>query len=153
MAALGKTFDPSTVQDDDVLPAGDYKAQIIDSELVPTKAGDGQRLTLTYEVTDGPFAKRQFWQGLNIVNPNAQAQSIAERELKRVTAALGLGPITDSDVLHFKPMIVNLGIEKGDGQYRDKNVVKGNKPLGAGVTASPTTTQASGATGPWNQAA
>jgi hypothetical protein len=149
MAALGKTFDPNDVQDDSVLPAGDYKAQIISSEISATKAGDGQRLNLTYEVTDGPFAKRQFWQGLNIVNPNAQAQAISERELKKITSALGLGAISDSDVLHFKPMIVTLAIEDG-GAYRDKNIVKNNKPLGAGVTASATTTQTA-ATGPWNQ--
>jgi hypothetical protein len=70
--------------------------------------------------------------------------------MKKITSALGLGAISDSDVLHFKPMIVTLAIEDG-GAYRDKNIVKNNKPLGAGVTASATTTQAAGATGPWNQ--
>lgn len=147
MAQLG-TFNPDAVEDNrgdfEPLPPGMYTAQIIASELAATKSGSGQMLKLTLEIVEGPAARRQVWDNLNIVNGNAQAQEIAQRTLKRICNAVGhVGVLTDSDGLHFKPMRVRLAIEEDrSGQYGPRNAVKAYEPMG-GRPAAPAQTQSS----------
>jgi len=169
MAFLGNTFDPSDVPQDErsfePMPAGDYNVQIIESEVVPTKTG-GEMLKLTLEVLDGQYANRKIWDNLNIRNANATAQGIAHRTLADICAACGIGPIQDSDDLHFKPIVATLKIEPertvGDKTYDARNGVKRYKarsgsaaPVGkapAQRTAAPAAQATRGATGarPWN---
>jgi Protein of unknown function (DUF669) len=137
MASLGATFDPNDVPQDErsfePLPAGDYNCQITDSEIVETRTG-GEMLKLTLEVIDGPYANRKVWDNLNIRNSNATAQSIAHRTLADLCAACGLGPIADSEELHFKPFVAVLKIEPertvGDRTYDARNGVKRYKARG-----------------------
>lgn len=137
-------FDPDAVQDQEreLLPPGMYVAHIIESDLGATKTGTGQVLSLTWEILDGPCARRRVWDRLNIVNANAQAQEIAQRDLKRICTAVGhAGVLTDSDQLHFKPHRIRVAVEEDKtGQYAPKNVVKGfealNRPPPGGFAAS-----------------
>ncbi|WP_374387161.1 DUF669 domain-containing protein [Brevundimonas sp.] len=132
MAAL-TPFNPDDVQDDrEIIPAGNYTAQIIESSLAATKSG-GDMLKLTWEIIDGPLAKRRVWENLNIRNQNQQAQEIAERSLKRICGAVGyVGTLTDSEHLHFKPCEITVAIKPAEGQYGEQNIVKGYKALGGG---------------------
>lgn len=135
MAHLGNTFDPSQVPEDErsfePMPAGDYVCQVIESEVVQTKSG-GDMLKLTLEVTEGQFANRRVWDNLNIRNNNPQAQQIAHRALADLCSACGVGPITDSEDLHFRPFVATLKIEPArevNGQtYDARNGVKRYKP-------------------------
>jgi hypothetical protein len=168
MASLGGTFDPNEIPQDErsfePMPAGDYPCQIVDSEIVTTKSG-GEMLKLTLEVTDGQYANRKVWDNLNIRNANAQAQQIAHRALADLCAACGLGPISDSEELHFRPFIAALKIEQDkSGQYEPRNAVKRYKARGGQPPASKAPVQqqarpaaqpvarATGGTGgrPWN---
>lgn len=135
MADLGQTFDPASVPPDDrdfdVLPSGNYEAQVIESSVAATKAGDGTILKLTWEIISGQFERRKVWQNLNIENPSAEAQGIGQRQLAQVCEATGAGAVRDSEELHFKPCLIVVGIEKDKtGQYQDKNKVNRVKPLG-----------------------
>ncbi len=137
MANLGTTFDPEQIPEDersfDVLPAGTYEAQVIESEIADTKRGDGKMLNVTWEITAGPFEHRKVWDRINIQNPSAEAQRIGQRRLADMCEAMGTGAIKDSEELHFKPCLVVLGIEKDkSGEYPDKNRVTRVKPLGSG---------------------
>ena len=61
MAKLGGTFDASGVEPNaplEALPPGDYKVQILQSEMRVTKAGTGQILWLDMEVLEGPLKGR-----------------------------------------------------------------------------------------------
>jgi hypothetical protein len=114
MASLNGTFDASGVapaQPMDPLPAGKYRAQIIESELMPTRSGDGQYLKLVLEVLDGPHARRKLWDQLNLVNPNSQTMEIAQRTLSAICHAVGQMQVADSEQLHFKPMLVSVKYE------------------------------------------
>ena len=140
MANLGNTFDPAEIPENersfDVLPAGTYEAQVIESEVKDTKAGDGKMLNVTWEITAGPFERRKVWDRINIQNPSAQAQGIGQRRLADMCEAMGTGAIKDSEELHFKPCLVVLGIEKDkSGEYPDKNRVTRVKPLGGGASS------------------
>jgi hypothetical protein len=170
MAFLGNTFDPSEVPQDDrsfePMPAGDYNVQIVESEVVSTKTG-GEMLKLTLEVLDGQYANRKVWDNLNIRNANATAQGIAHRTLADICSACGIGPIQDSDDLHFKPIVATLKIEPertvGDKTYDARNGVKRYKARNGAAGApdgkapaqratAPAAQAARGATGarPWN---
>jgi hypothetical protein len=137
MADLGQ-FDPSQVQDEEreLLDPGVYTAQIIESDLVATKNGTGQMLKLTFEVIDGPSAKRRVWENLNIQNQNQQAQEIAQRSLKRICSAVGhAGVLRNSDELHFKPLRIRVAVEEDkSGQYGPQNRVKGFEPVTGAAT-------------------
>ena len=127
MASLGFTFDPNTVQAErtfDPIPAGDYLALILDSDVVPTKAGDGTILKLTFQVIDGPLQGRLVFENLNIENRNPAATEIAQARLGSICKSIGLsGPLHDSTVLHNQPMMIRVDI-KTDPQYGAKNRIK-----------------------------
>jgi hypothetical protein len=153
MADLGQIFDPAEVPEDnrsfDPLPMGDYLCQILESDVVKTKAGDGEILKLTLEVVDGPYERRRIFETLNIRNPNPNAQAIAQRALADLCQACGLGVIRDSEELHFKPFLARVAIETDKtGQYEPKNRVKRYKPargtpptVKSGPTAVPSANQ------------
>src|SRR4051794_16434097 len=83
MASLGATYDASQgdqMSERSALPAGEYLAAIAKSDVSDTKAGDGRKIDLEFEVLDGAHKGRRFWSTLNLWNRNAQAVEIAQRE-------------------------------------------------------------------------
>lgn len=133
MAHLGESIDVDNIVpergDFEPLPAGAYMVQVIESDVVETKAGTGLILKLTMEVMDGPHANRKVWANINFKNPNATAQRIAQEAIKQICDAVGYsGQLTDSEVLHYKPLRAQLTIRK-DAEYGDRNEVKRYSPL------------------------
>jgi hypothetical protein len=127
MAKLGGTFDASGVEPNaplEALPPGDYKVQILQSEMRVTKAGTGQLLWLDMEVLEGPLKGRHVYDQLNLINPNPTAEEIAQRTLSAICHAVGKLQVADSEELHFIPLIVKLAV-KPNGY----NEVKGYKPI------------------------
>lgn len=115
MASLGKIFDTSNQQGqdtNDVLPAGDYMMQVVQSEVRATKDGSGQYVWLELDILDGEHAGRKYWERLNIWNANPTAAEIANRALTSLTRACGLVAIEDTEELHFKPIKVRVGVSK-----------------------------------------
>lgn len=128
MAQIG-SFDATTVaprEDFTALPAGEYLAQIVDSDMKPTKKNDGQYAELTFEVMDGEFKSRRVWARLNLDNPNPKAVEIAQRDLSSICHAAGKLQIRDTQELHYKPMVIRVEVSKRDG-YADSNEIKAYK--------------------------
>jgi Protein of unknown function (DUF669) len=127
MAKLGGTFDASSVEPNaplEALPAGEYKVQILQSEMRVTKAGTGQMLWLDLEVLEGPLKCRHVYDQLNLINPNPTAEEIAQRTLSAICHAVGKLQVADSEELHFAPMLVRVAV-----QPNGYNAVKGYKPV------------------------
>src|SRR6202162_3824620 len=128
-------FDPETVPEGDgqfeLLPPGMYTAQIIESDLVPTKSGSGQMLKLTFEIIEGPLSRRRVWENLNIINRSEDAQAIGQRALKKICEAVGhTGPLHDSRDIEFKPLRIGVAVEADKtGQWGDNNSVKAYEAL------------------------
>jgi hypothetical protein len=123
-------FDARTVEPNqgfDVLPAGEYDAVIVNSEVKATQAGDGRYLKLELQVLNGQFQNRKVWDQLNIWNPNAQAVQIAKGQLSAICRAVNVLTPQDSAELHGKPLRIKVAVKK-DAEYGDKNVVKAYKP-------------------------
>lgn len=92
-----------------ILPAGEYQMQIVQSEVRPTKNGNGNYLWLEFDILKGPAPQGQnkFWDRLNFDNPNEVARRIANQSLLALSLATGhSSPVADSDLLHFKPIKV-----------------------------------------------
>jgi hypothetical protein len=144
MASLGGTFDATNVEPSapiEILPPGKYPVQIVKSEMKDTKAGTGQLLALEMEIIDGPAKGRKLWENLNLVNPNPQAQEIAQRTLSAICHAVGRLQVSDSEELHFKPMIATVEVEpegpdKNGVHRKARNSIKGFSAA-SGATAAP----------------
>ena len=125
MANIGH-FDATTVNPStafETIPAGKYLAQIVNSEMRETKRGDGQYLSLELEIIDGHAAGRKLFERLNLINPNAQAVEISQRTLSAICHAIGKMSVSDSEQLHFAPMMVTVKVKPAgndkSGTYRE----------------------------------
>ncbi len=152
----------------DPIPAGWYMAQITSSEVAVTKNGQGKMLKLRFDIMEGEFENRVVFDQPCYQHTNAQTQLIAQQRLKDICTAGGhQGPFSDSEVLHYHPMMIKVGIRVDKtGQYEPQNEVKAIKACGASTApamptqnpAKQTTTQAPAATAtatarPWGNRA
>ena len=136
MADLGG-FDARTVEPNagfDLIPAGEYEACIVASQMKPTKDGNGQFLELELQILNGQFQNRKLWDRLNLANPSAKAVEIARGTLSAICRALGVLTPKDSSELHNKPLRVKVTVRKSE-EYGDANEVKAYKPRNGGAAS------------------
>ena len=112
-----------TEQSFDVVPADRYKAVIEASDYVPTKAGTGKILKLTYQIIDGNFKGRKIFNNLNLENPNQQAVTISRQTLNGICKACNVTDLQDSSQLHDISMMIDVTV-KEDTQYGMQNNIK-----------------------------
>ena len=126
MAIFAQTFDANTVAPSnfDVFPAGKYLAQIVASEMRPTKDGRGQYLFLELDILEGPFAGRKLFDRLNLVNDNPDTVDIATRTLSSICRATGQMQVKDSEQLHLIPLIADVRVRPPKGQYGESNSIR-----------------------------
>ncbi len=132
MAKLPKAFSTEgqpELGDFEAIPRGKYVAQIIDSEMMDTRAEDGQYLNLQFQILEGDFRGRSVWARLNLDNPTAMAVEIAYKHLTSICKAIGIVDMgDDSEVLHGKPMVIKVTVKPPTAQYEASNEVKGYEP-------------------------
>ena len=142
MADLGGEFDATKVdpnQGFDAIPAGDYRACIVASEVKPTKANDGRFLKLTIQILDGQFQNRKLFENLNLWNKSEEAVKIAQGTLSAIARAVNVLQVRDSSSLHNKPFTISVRV-KADANGNKENCVGSYKP--AQVAAPAAFTQA-----------
>ena len=143
MARFDTSFDATSVEPttaQELLPAGKYRAQIVESEMRVTKNGMGQFLWLMLDILDGEYKGRKIFDQLNLVNRNEQTVEIAQRTLSAICHAVGQVHVSDSEQLHFKPLAVTLKVEPAGndkyGVYREaRNKVAGYSAANAGAAS------------------
>lgn len=144
MAFLNETFDANNVEPSapiEILPPGKYTVQIVQSEMRETKNGAGQMLWLEMEIMDGPSRGRKLWDRLNLVNPNETAVEIARRTLSAICHATGQLQVSDSEQLHFKPMVATVKVRAAgndkSGVWREaQNEVSGYGAISGAASAT-----------------
>lgn len=143
MADLGG-FDANGVPPSsfDVVPAGEYDAIIVSSEMKSTAGGDGKYLNLELQILNGEHQNRKVFDKLNLVNSSAKAVEIARGTLSSICRAVGVMTPKDSSELHNKPLRIKVAVTKSE-EYGEQNKVKAYKPRAAsGVQqAQPATPQ------------
>ena len=139
-----RTVEPTT--DFEPVPAGKYLAIITESEMKPTKSGNGNFLELTFQIIDGEFKGRNLWARLNLDNPNALTVKIAQGELSAICRALGVMAPNDSVELHNIPLVITVKCKKREDTGEIVNEIKGyaKKEASAGQPQ-----QAAAQTPPW----
>ena len=145
LGALGG-FDANNVDpqgDYELIPAGNYPAQIVASDMRSTKNGNGQFLYLELEISDGEYAGRKLYDRLNLINPNPQAVEIAKRQFSALCRATGVMVPKDSEELHFRPVVAVVKVRPAKGEYGASNDIATYKPVD-GAAATSTTPAASG---------
>ena len=140
MAVFAQTFDAANVDPNagfEVYPAGKYLAQIVASEMRPTKDGRGQYLFLELDILEGPFAGRKLFDRLNLVNDNPDTVDIAKRALSSICRATGQMQVKDSEQLHLIPMIADVRVRPPKGQYGESNSIRYLPRNAAATNAAP----------------
>ena len=118
----GMGFDP--------VPAGDYPAQIVDSEVTSSKQ-DNMMLTLTWLVIEGEYAERMIFDRA-MLSGSEKSVAFGKRRLKTIADAIGHpnpNRIDDSAELHGLPCLITVTVRKGNEGYSDSNEVKDYKSL------------------------
>lgn len=145
-------------QDFTLIPAGNYLAQVVESDIQPLKSGNGKALVLVFQIIDGQFNGRKVWNRLNISHANPEAERIAQQQLRELCESLGITRMHDTAELHNKPCMIRLKIrEDKSGQYAPQNEVAGYRPASAStapVAAKAAAAPAAGAAvPPWQKRA
>lgn len=121
-AKVGLDFEP--------VPAGDYQAQVIDSELTQSKS-DNTMLTLTWLVIDGEQAERLIFDRV-MLSGSDKSVAFGKRRLKTIADAIGHpnpNRIEDSGELHGLPCLITVAVRKSTEGYSDSNEVRNYHPL------------------------
>lgn len=122
------------------LPAGKFEMMVIKSDNKAIKAGNGHYLELEMQVISGEHSGRRHWERLNLDNPSKKTVEIAEEQLARLCAALGLAKIEDSEELHDRPFIAKVEIDKKDptsNRIYDFMPAEGSAPAPTAVAVKP----------------
>jgi hypothetical protein len=169
MASFGTVFDANSVAPKEafaILPPGKYRAEITDSDMKPTRNGNGQYLWLELTILDGEEKGRKVFDRLNLVNANTQTAEIAQRQLSAICHAIGKLSVSDSEELHHRAMTITVRVRPGrevvDQQtgartaYDASNEIRGYEPAQGAQpfarTSAPSAAQAPASTPAANSA-
>lgn len=146
MADFGFVFDKDAVEKSEfeAVPTGDYLSAITGSSIADNAKKTGKVLKLTHTILEGQYKNKKITEWLNIVNTTSEkAQLIARQALVQIQEAVGIDSvISDSEVLHNKPMIIRVefvpanpnGIGEELRKY-DSNKIKGYKKVSSETPA------------------
>ena len=127
MARFDTAFDATGIEPTtgyDVLPAGKYRAHIVESEMRVTRNGMGQFLWLMLEIVEGQYQGRKLFDQLNLVNSNPQTVEIAQRTLSAICHATGKLQVNDSTDLHLVPLMIQVAVKPPKDGYSEKNTIR-----------------------------
>ena len=130
MANLGEQFNSSDVPVFDLIPKGDYKLRICDSDIQENSRKTGNILKLTLEIVEGPHTGRKVWDQLNVSNDNEMAVKIGRERLSAYCHATGVQVLQDTTQLHGIVFIGKIIVKQDkNGDYDDRNEVRNLKKI------------------------
>ncbi|WP_309083754.1 DUF669 domain-containing protein [Chelativorans sp.] len=173
MANIAGSYDPNAEPGGDFepIPAGEYRAKIIESDVedISKRENKGRCLRLTWQVETGPYDGRLIWQRLNMWGENMnnidKVISIAQSQFAAIRQATGKLTPQDSSELHGIACTIRVKVRQDPG-YSPSNEVTSVKPVGgapAGQGTAPqqrftppppqTGANGSGGSAPWRKPA
>lgn len=152
-------FDASKVEPAkpfEAVPTGWYKCAMTASEGKPASTGAGNGYAeCEYTIIEGEYQGRKLFDRFNLWNTNPVAVEIAYKQLSAVCHAVGVIQISDTALLHNRPLMVRAMLKPaGSGangiHYDASNEVKGYKSVdAAGPVATPVAPPMPAASAPW----
>lgn len=129
------------------LPPDWYQAVMVKSELKPTRSGS--QLACQFKIINHPkYSDRVVFANITLQNTNSEdAQNMGKRQLSAIGHAVGVLNITNSELLHNKPLQIKVTVKpavyqvegdpKSGVKYAEGNEVKAFKEVeGKGVAAA-----------------
>lgn len=113
----------------ELVPPGEYVAEVSDSEIVPTRDETGKRLKLEFTILEGKLKNRKIFEALNIKNKSQEAEQIALGQLSALCLAVGKNQIKDSSDLHNIPLKIVVAIRPAKDGFDAQNKIKSYKKL------------------------
>jgi len=108
-----------------LIPAGKYVVVATRADYKRNKNQNGYFVDCEFQVTDGEYNGRKFWEMFNIKNENAQAESIGKREFSKLLTALGFKTIKSMSEIVDRPFVAELGFKKKSKDSTDEvNTIK-----------------------------
>lgn len=144
MANIAGAYDPNAEPggDFDPIPAGDYRAKIIESDIedVSSRNNYGRCLKLTWQIETGPYDGRLVWQRLNMwaegMNNLDKVISIAQSQFASIRQATGKLAPQDSSELHHIPCMIRVKVKPPEGNYSAFNEITSVRPIEGGSGAA-----------------
>ena len=115
------------------VPEGIYEARVDRAEMKPTKDGTGKRLVLMWRIIGPSHRGRTVLVGLNVVNKNEKAQTIARRQLAQLLDAVGLPGERDMARLIDCECLISVVVRPAANGYEASNDVKRFAPTDVSV--------------------
>lgn len=100
----------------------EVKLKCTEAEDKETSTG-GEMVAATFVIVEGEHKGRKIWQNFNTVNKSEKAQNFGRRMIAGWARACGKPNAKNTDELLEKVFWAKLGVEKGTGQYKDKNTI------------------------------
>lgn len=141
-------FNAANVQPDsgvmDALPTGWYEALADQSDIKPTKSGDGGAyLEVRFNITAPQnYAGRKVYARFTIRNSNPVAQDIGFKQLSAFCHAVGFLQVEHSEQLHNRPLKLRVKLKPADGQYEAGNDIAAYRPITEQVDLGPSASSA-----------
>lgn len=124
-------YDPDQ-PDFNILPQGEYTVCVTESDICPTKAGNGTLCKLKLKIIAGDHKNRTLYDNINLKNPNEDATRIGKRQMDSLLYSTGILKPSDTSELHNKPVIAVIEVQKRKDTGGLSNSVKKYKPLASG---------------------
>lgn len=124
----------------DPVPAGDYRAKLIESDIedVSSRDNKGRCLKLTWQIETGPHDGRLVWQRLNMwaenMNNLEKVITIANSQFAAIRTATGKMAPRNTEELHHIPCTITVAVRiDPNGVYAPQNEIKNVKAAAGGA--------------------
>ena len=119
---------PQSTSDFSPLPDGFYNVVVTKAEVLITKDGDGQYISMRYSVTGPTHQGRVVFGNLNIKNKSSVAEDIGRQQLGSLMRSIGLDRVDDTDQLIGGNLSVKIVTRTQEG-YKPTNEIKAFRPI------------------------
>lgn len=108
----------------DPIPAGVYNAIVAEAVVGPFKSGQGHKLDLTFEVTEGEFQGRKIFDMIALQHPSHDWAVSTQARLDALLKVNGVTSLNDWSQINNMQCALKVYIQKDKtGEYSDKNQV------------------------------
>lgn len=137
MVDIAGTYDQNAEASSfEVVPAGEYRAKIIEGDVKPisSRENKGRCLVLTWQIETGPYDGRLVWQRLNLYAENMnnldKVINIANSQFAEVRQATNKLTPSNTQELEHIPCTIRVAVKTDPtGQYDPQNEVKKVMPV------------------------
>lgn len=131
-------FDASQIEDTfELIPPGDYKVTITDSEMKMNSKGTGEFLKVSLTISDDGYTGRMLFDNFNLVHVNDKAVEIAQKQFAGLCKAAGVLAPSDSSELHDIEIIAVVDIEGDYNRVKRYKAIEKKGNLAGKTAAAP----------------